>query len=171
MGAMPIGRIGRSWMNMPPFKRSTEKHTSPSWVEAFRADSVKFPKICTEEEKEQILRSKFYDWAIAVEKEKLYYFYLVFQQRTLAIEAPSDNNRQKDFLGYEWSNRKGQEGIKIRTPGGALYNSSDRFARGTLACAIRDSFSNAITEDLPIREKLCPKGYARFPRTQLQQGN
>lgn len=130
------------------------------YVEAFRADSVKFPKICTEEEKEQILRSKFYDWAIAVEKEKLYYFYLVFQQRTLAIEAPSDSNRQKDFLGYEWSNRKGQEGIKIRTPGGSLYNSSNRFARGTLACAIRDSFSNAITEDLPDPIRPYAKSYA-----------
>ncbi len=116
-----------------------------SYAETFRVDSIKFPQKCTNEEKMQILQSRFYDWAIAIEKEKLYYFYLIFQQHALVIEAPSDNKNQKDFLGYEWSNRKGQEGIKIKIPGGKLYNSNDRFARGTLACAIRNSFIDAST--------------------------
>lgn len=119
-----------------------------SYAETFRDDSIKIPQKCTNEEKMQILQSRFYDWAIAIEKEKLYYFYLIFQQHTLVIEAPSDNKNQKDFLGYEWSNRKGQEGIKIKIPGGKLYNSNDRFARGTLACAVRNSYSNAITTNL-----------------------
>ena len=84
-----------------------------------------------------------------IEKEKLYYFSLIYQQQTLVITAPSDNKEQKDFLGYEWSNRKGQEGIKIKLAGGKLYNADDRFARGTLACAIRNSYSGAITSGLP----------------------
>ena len=50
-----------------------------SYAETFRVDSIKFPKKCTNEEKMQILQSRFYDWAIAIEKEKLYYFYLIFQ--------------------------------------------------------------------------------------------
>ena len=86
---------------------------------------------------------------MAIEKEKLYYFSLVYQQQTLVITAPSENKEQKDFLGYEWSNRKGQEGIKIKVPGGKLYNADNRFARGTLACAVRNSFSGAITTELP----------------------
>jgi type I restriction-modification system DNA methylase subunit/restriction endonuclease S subunit len=115
------------------------------YAEAFQFDGIKYPKKCTEEEKAQIRRTKFYSWALAIEKEKLYYFSLVYQQQTLVITAPSENKDQKDFLGYEWSNRKGQEGIKIKQPGGKLYNAENRFARGTLACAVRNSFSGATT--------------------------
>lgn len=119
------------------------------YVESFPWVGVKYPIRSTEEEKAQIRRTKFYDWALTIEKEKLYYFSLIYQQQTLVITAPSDNKEQKDFLGYEWSNRKGQEGIKIKLAGGKLYNADDRFARGTLACAIRNSYSGAITSGLP----------------------
>lgn len=120
-----------------------------NYVEAFQSDNVKYPKKCTEDEKANILRSKFYTWALSIEKEKLYYYSLVYQQQTLVITAPTDNKEQKDFLGYEWSNRKGQEGIKIKQPGGKLYNANDRFARGTLASAVRNSFCQAYTTGMP----------------------
>ena len=120
-----------------------------SYAEAFQEDSIKYPKKCTEDEKAQIRQEKFYAWALLIEKEKLYYFSLVYQQHTLVITSPSDNKEQKDFLGYEWSNRKGQEGIKIKQPGGKLYNDNDRFARGTLACAVRNSFCGASTSGMP----------------------
>ena len=119
------------------------------YAETFNAAGVKYPKNSSDEEKERIRKEKFYSWALAIEKEKLYYFSLVYQQQTLVITAPTENKEQKDFLGYEWSNRKGQEGIKIKVPGGKLFNSDDRFARGTLACAVRNSFSGAITTELP----------------------
>lgn len=50
----------------------------------------------------------------AIEAEKLYYFILAHQVQTpvLVITAPSDNKANKQFLGYEWSSRKGDEGIK-----------------------------------------------------------
>ena len=120
-----------------------------SYAEAFQEDSIKYPKKCTEDEKAQIRQEKFYAWALLIEKEKLYYFSLVYQQHTLVITSPSDNKEQKDFLGYEWSNRKRQEGIKIKQPGGKLYNDNDRFARGTLACAVRNSFCGASTSGMP----------------------
>lgn len=115
------------------------------YVESFAWSSIKYPLRSSEEEKEQIRKDKFYSWALNIEQEKLYYFTLVYRQQTLVIAAPSENKEQKDFLGYEWSNRKGAEGIKIKKPGGKLYSAEDRFARGTLACAIRNSFDNAIT--------------------------
>ena len=129
------------------------------YAEAFQPDGIKYPKKSTEEEKAQILKTKFYAWALAIEKEKLYYFSLVYQQQTLVINAPSDNKDQKDFLGYEWSNRKGQEGIKIKQPGGMLYNADDRFARGTLACAVRNSFSGSFTSGIPEDLSKYTKGY------------
>ena len=87
---------------------------------------------------------KFYTYAHSVEKEKLFYFSVVYQQTTVIISAPGDNKAQKDFLGYEWSNSKGKEGIRIITPGGKMYNDSDRAAFGTLASAIKQSFSGIV---------------------------
>ena len=115
------------------------------YVNSFNDMTITLPKKCPEEKAKRIRMEKFYDFALEVEKDKLYYFALVREQRTLVITAPSDNKEQKLFLGYDWSNRKGAEGIVINTPGGKLYNKEDRFARGTLACAVRNSFAGADT--------------------------
>lgn len=87
---------------------------------------------------------RFYTYAHEVEREKLFYFSLVYRQTTVIITAPADNKAQKDFLGYDWSNRKGNEGIQIITPGGKLYDDADREAEGTLAYAIKQSFNGVI---------------------------
>lgn len=47
---------------------------------------------------------------------------------------------QEKFLGYKWSNRKGQEGIQIITPGGLLYDIDNRLNADTVAGLIRNSF-------------------------------
>lgn len=48
-----------------------------------------------------------------IEKEKLYFYMLAASnpQPVLVVESPSDKSLEKKFLGYEWSNRKGAEGI------------------------------------------------------------
>ena len=96
------------------------------------------------EEKETAYLEKLYTFAYSVEKEKLFYFSLVYQQSTVIITAPADNKEQKEFLGYDWSNRKGNEGIQIITPGGKMYNDSDRASEETLANAIKKSFNSII---------------------------
>lgn len=49
-----------------------------------------------------------------LEQEKLYYYLLAKsnEQPVLIIKSPADNATNKRFLGYEWSSRKGDEGIK-----------------------------------------------------------
>ena len=49
-----------------------------------------------------------------VEKDKLYHYALAQTnpQPVVIIKSPSDNKEQKQFLGYEWSSAKGNEGIK-----------------------------------------------------------
>lgn len=89
------------------------------------------------------LKQEFYNYAKPIECEKLFYFGLTYKQKTLIVTAPSDNAEQKRFLGYDWSTRKGSEGIQIHTPGGMLYNEYDRNAAGTIAAAIRNRFSAA----------------------------
>ncbi len=95
-------------------------------------------------EQAAVYLERFYDYARSIEKEKLLYFSLVYRQKTVVITAPADNKAQKDFLGYDWSNRKGNEGIQIIIPGGKMYDDSDRVAEGTLASAIRQSFNGVI---------------------------
>lgn len=117
------------------------------YYDAFLSQKITFPKnITTAEEQEQYTRDKFYDFAIKVEQQKLYYFALAYKQETLVVTVPTNNKEQKTFLGYDWSNRNGDEGIKIDHAGGLLYDDSDRFARSTIACAIRNSFAGANTQ-------------------------
>lgn len=117
------------------------------YYDSFISQAINIPKsITTIKDKERYRLNKFYDDAIATEKQKLYYFALAYKQETLVVTAPTDNKAQKKFLGYDWSNRKGDEGIKIFNPGGMLYDDGDRFARGTIACAIRNSFIGAYTQ-------------------------
>lgn len=54
------------------------------------------------------------DKILEIEKDKLYHFMLAFSQKNdvLVVNAPSNKEEVKKFLGYEWSNRKGSEGIK-----------------------------------------------------------
>ncbi len=89
---------------------------------------------------------KFFDLVIRIERDKLYYYSLANTQKTLVVTPPSDNKEQKAFLGYDWSNRKGSEGIIVNSPGGKLYNDQDRFAHCTVAAAIRNSFMGAVTK-------------------------
>lgn len=84
----------------------------------------------------------FYNYAHTIEKEKLTYFALIYQQTTLIITAPDDNKAHEKFLGYKWSNRKGQEGIQIITPGGMLYSEDDRNTDQKVCGLIRSSFSD-----------------------------
>lgn len=99
-------------------------------------------KRLTEQEKTKELKQRFYEKIKTIEREKLFYYSLVYKQNTLIITSPSDNTAQKDFLGYEWSSRRGSEGIVNRHPGGQLYNDSDRADENTLAACVRGSYND-----------------------------
>lgn len=94
----------------------------------------------TNEEKNDWINEHFYSFAHSREKEKLFYFALVYRQTTLIVTAPDDNKAQENFLGYKWSNRKGQEGIQLLIPGGLLYNPDNRLDDNKIAGLIRNSF-------------------------------
>ncbi|EJJ2788512.1 restriction endonuclease subunit S, partial [Campylobacter coli] len=63
-------------------------------------------------DKQDLEDKAFLAYAQAIEKDKLLYFSLSLNQEVLIIKSPSDIKEQKKFLGYEWSNRKGDEGLK-----------------------------------------------------------
>ena len=120
------------------------------YLDAFNnsADIIKlkntkaFKNLSAEEQIKRLL-SGFYQYAHKLEFEKILYFALTYTQQTIIITAPSDNAKQKEFLGYDWSNRKGNEGIQIITPGGKMYCDADRKAEDTLASIVRNSFDGS----------------------------
>ena len=109
------------------------------------------------EERSSELDQRFIAYLHKVEKEKLYYFILAYQQenKVLIVNAPNTNRERKQFLGYEWSDRKGGEGIKyqggetvnnIITP---LFNPLDLDNTQKINTAIKRNFIGETTDPLP----------------------
>lgn len=116
------------------------------YVLEYENTQQKFPRNYTPEQIEQERKDRLYKRIRDVEKDKLIYFTLLRGQETVVITAPNDNTEQKTFLGYDWSNRKGREGIVLNPNGGYLTNEQNRFAHGTLATFVRNAFRNMRTE-------------------------
>ncbi|KXB47616.1 hypothetical protein HMPREF3188_00462 [Tissierellia bacterium KA00581] len=96
----------------------------------------------TDEEKENKINNLFYSNVKEIEKDKLFYFALVREQKTLVINSPTKISDQYKFLGYQWSNRKGSEGIDVLQLGGMLYNpdnvDSDEYIAPIIKKVFRD---------------------------------
>ena len=104
-------------------------------------------------DKDTLIHNAFLAYARAIEKDKLLYFSLSLNQAPIIIKAPSDNKEQKKFLGYEWSNRKGDEGLKeLHSPYlSPLFERDNPQNENKLAYLIRQAFleiSNPIPQDL-----------------------
>ena len=71
-------------------------------------------KKLSKQEQEQLLSEQFFKYALQKEKEKVYFYLLALdnQNDVLVVKSPADNKANKEFLGYEWSSAKGNEGIK-----------------------------------------------------------
>lgn len=72
-------------------------------------------------EQNQIKEKAFLNFVTAIEKEKLYYFVLAHavSQPVLLIKSPTSTSDVKKFLGYGWSDSKGNEGIQYLNVGKA----------------------------------------------------
>ena len=126
------------WLNDEYFKMYVESFiTSPEYVNKSKQKS--FIKLSSAEQTDWY-NNKFYDYVDEIEREKLTYFALCYLQTTLIINSPDENKAQEKFLGYKWSNRKGQEGIQILSPGGLLYDEQDRNSQKHISTMIRNSF-------------------------------
>ena len=99
-----------------------------------------------DKEKENKINTLFYSKVKEIEKDKLFYFALVREQKTLVINSPTKISEQYKFLGYQWSKRKGNEGIDILQLGGMLYNPYNIKSDEFLASIIKKSFNNELLE-------------------------
>ena len=89
-----------------------------------------------------------------LECEKFLYFCYCHASSPIIIKSPKDSKDQKKFLGYGWSDKKGQEGIKylgadstgdIQTP---LYNPKERFCADRLNFYILQEYAKKLDSAL-----------------------
>ncbi|MDP2903078.1 MAG: restriction endonuclease subunit S [Methylovulum sp.] len=66
------------------------------------------------------------DKIIAIETEKLFYFILAYQQQIVLVKS-GEKQLEKQFLGYEFSNRRGSEGIHPIQRGKAIDECTQLF--------------------------------------------
>lgn len=78
-------------------------------------------KDLTEDKKKEYIEKLFYDKVLPIEQDKLLYFLLTYSQNTVIVKT-GEKQAEKDFLGYEFSNTRGHEGIKEYEAGSRLFN-------------------------------------------------
>lgn len=66
------------------------------------------------EEKNTELRRLFREKVLLAEHDRMLYFLLTYHQRTVLVDV-GEKKEGKNFLGYEFSNRRGHEGIRMYT--------------------------------------------------------
>lgn len=81
-------------------------------------------KIKSKSEKE------FWNKVLEIEKEKLYYFILAYPQKIITVKT-GEKDAEKQFLGYEFSNRRGSEGIHAIQRGKSIDECTHLFDMNT----------------------------------------
>lgn len=110
-----------------------------------RKKAPAFRKQSTCDQTKELTR-RFIEYVQEVEYEKLSYFTLTYDSETTIITSPTDITELKQFLGYDWSDKKGNEGIIILNEGGMMYDGNNRHNDTTLAAAIRASYNERLWE-------------------------
>jgi type I restriction enzyme M protein len=84
------------------------------WTEIKNRKKLKTFKALTKKKQEVELHKRLTSYLIENEKDRLYYFILasINPQNVVIVKSPSKTTEMKEFLGYEWSSAKGNEGIK-----------------------------------------------------------
>lgn len=72
----------------------------------------------------------FWNKVLEIEKEKLYYFILAYPQKIVTIKT-GEKDAEKQFLGYEFSNRRGSEGIHAIQRGKSIDECTHLFDMNT----------------------------------------
>lgn len=104
-------------------ERPVTKYVGYVWAELSMSDYItllkKSPNAAVErselyKEYRKKIKAKndkeFWSLVLETEREKLYYFILTYPQRVVIVRS-GEKDAEKRFLGYEFSNRRGSEGI------------------------------------------------------------
>lgn len=92
-----------------------------------------------------------------IEKEKLLYFILTYDQEVVVVKT-GKKQEEKEFLGYEFSERRGHEGLKWLPNGTKLYNENDSLDKTKANSYIYNAFNgNKVTVDESLEKNVSYK--------------
>lgn len=83
--------------------------------------------------------------AIEVEKEKLLYFIMTYNQ-TIVLIKTGKGKEEKKFLGYEFSERRGHEGLHYLPSGTKLYDEAEPLNPKKASSYIYNAFTENFTD-------------------------
>lgn len=111
----------------------------------------------TKDEQQADLDKLFYEKVFAKEQDKMLYFFLAQPQQTVLIKV-GEKQAEKDFIGYEFSSRRGHEGIKMYRdengkPTTKLYDDDNHLNEEKANSYIYKSFLNKAISKIPIELK------------------
>ena len=107
------GEMEGSWKQQEHFQPYHDKFDKSTELVNLRKQK-KFKALSKAEQTAEIAR-RYLAYVQSIERDKLYHFCLASDQANpvLIIRSPSGTKEIKQFLGYEWSSAKGDEGIKL----------------------------------------------------------
>lgn len=132
--------------------------------EAKKIKKTKEYKNKSKEEQIEYLNEKFIQKTKEIEKEKFFFFLLTFYnakkhnddkfyefQNVFVVKAPEKTEKQKEFLGYEFSKRRGYEGIVLHKdengePTTKLYDEENYDNPKKISAYVRSSFNDKVLE-------------------------
>lgn len=112
------------------------------------SEKIKSNEICSE----YIIEGLSKESIIALEKTKLFHFIISYNQKVVIVDSGS-GNKELDFLGYEFSKRRGNEGIKFKKsangePTTKLFNNKNLFDETKVNSYILNSFNNTLPDTI-----------------------
>lgn len=133
-------------------------HLGAIYLEKFNASTevsnlykAKWFKSLKPEDQDAEVNKRYLAFVQAIERDKLYHFVMACDQPNpvLIIRSPTETKAIKQFLGYEWSSAKGDEGIKLikdaqgrhLTP---LYDETNRDNAAKLNYSIAANFNGTL---------------------------
>ncbi|MGE5579223.1 MAG: restriction endonuclease subunit S [Bacillota bacterium] len=102
-----------SWKQEEYFKASIDAFSRSSTLKNLRRQK-RFGSLTTDQQESEVAKHCL-SYVQQLERDKLFHFALANSQPNpvIIIQSPTGTKELKDFLGYEWSSAKGNEGIKL----------------------------------------------------------
>jgi type I restriction enzyme M protein len=138
------------WCSHGMFEEYTKAFENSTEIKNLR----KQIRFCTldETERNAEIDKRYLDFVQAIERDKLYHFVMASTQLNpvFIIHSPTETKAVQQFLGYEWSTSKGNEGIKLTKDAKGnhltrLYDEKNRDNPAKLNRFIMDNFEERLT--------------------------
>lgn len=152
------GDVEGPWTQHEHFNVYVDKFNTSTEITNLK--KAKWFKLLSNTEKDTEVKKRYLALVRAIERDKLYHFMMASDQPNpvLIIRSPNETKTIKQFLGYEWSSAKGDEGIKLikdahgrhLTP---LYDETNRDNYSKLNTLVSANFNGVLTA---IPEELQP---------------